>query len=180
MKRKILASIVATIIATMSLCSCAQSRFFSSYASQPGVVTVYVSKAMIRLGNTISGKFVSGVDSKALSKIISSASSIEVLAADNSASPEVRKQLLSITDDEKYELLTEVTDGSNTTRIYIECADEDTVLRILIFNIDPEDINAISVAGKFSLSDLAEFANSSANSSSSSASVSTSPSTFPD
>ena len=109
---------IFSLLLTLSTLFCqAQQSFFDKYAEMDGVSSVYITKSMLKMFPSMSGK-INGVD---VGNLASKLENIQILSADDSNIIEqLRKDTKHINSKNGYEELIRVRDDGDKTTIYFK------------------------------------------------------------
>ena len=109
---------IFSLLLTLSTFICqAQQSFFDKYAEMDGVSSVYITKSMLKMFPSMSGK-INGVD---VGNLASKLENIQILSADDSNIIEqLRKDTKHINSKNGYEELIRVRDDGDKTTIYFK------------------------------------------------------------
>ena len=109
---------IFSLLLTLSTFICqAQQSFFDKYAEMDGVSSVYITKSMLKMFPSMSGK-INGVD---VGNLANKLENIQILSADDSNIIEqLRKETKYINTKNGYEELMRVRDDGDKTTIYFK------------------------------------------------------------
>ena len=109
---------IFSLLLTLSTFICqAQQSFFDKYAEMDGVSSVYITKSMLKMFPSMSGK-INGVD---VGNLASKLENIQILSADEpNIIEQLRKDTKHISTKNGYEELMRVRDDGDKTTIYFK------------------------------------------------------------
>ena len=152
--KKILAIAVLLIMAVAAQAQSAKS-LYRKYADEKGVSAVYISPAMFRLIGRLPEVELNDEDLD-LTPVIKNITGMYIL---NSERPEVSDRLLGeverYLDSGEYEMLLEAREDGELTRIFT-VGNESVVRSFVIINIEPDEVNFISIEGNIPRQKLEE------------------------
>lgn len=146
---------ISLIVMTIGFTSAsAAQRLFSELNGLDGVQTVYVGKAMMKLGGTASQ----------LGPLANKIDSVEIISIDCKNSIAKARQLLNRIVSEKHlEVMTEANDGNESMVIYGRYSNDNNegdILDIVIISAsEPGQFSIISISGKIPVDQLSSLAN---------------------
>ncbi len=109
---------IFSLLLTLSTFICqAQQSFFDKYAEMDGVSSVYITKSMLKMFPSMSGK-INGVD---VGNLASKLENIQILSADEpNIIEQLRKDTKHISTKNGYEELMRIRDDGDKTTIYFK------------------------------------------------------------
>lgn len=154
--------IMALMVAVTSAeVSAAEKRVFEGVAGLPGVESVYVGPAALRMmgkSNILDG--MSGVPS-GLTRSLQSIKSLEVLECDNAASVgEIKAVIEKIVRENNLEIILETNEDGENTRIYAHVPSDDAPLKdLLIENREKGEYEVVYIKGTIDIAALQQLNN---------------------
>ena len=144
---------IFSLLLTLSTLFCqAQQSFFDKYAEMDGVSSVYITKSMLKMFPSMSGK-INGVD---VGNLASKLENIQILSADDSNIIEqLRKDTKHINSKNGYEELIRVRDDGDKTTIYFKEKKKNSEF-ILITDEGNEFTIVSIIGGDLTLKDIQE------------------------
>ena len=144
---------IFSLLLTLSTFICqAQQSFFDKYAEMDGVSSVYITKSMLKMFPSMSGK-INGVD---VGNLASKLENIQILSADDSNIIEqLRKDTKHINSKNGYEELIRVRDDGDKTTIYFKEKKKNSEF-ILITDEGNEFTIVSIIGGDLTLKDIQE------------------------
>ena len=144
---------IFSLLLTLSTFICqAQQSFFDKYAEMDGVSSVYITKSMLKMFPSMSGK-INGVD---VGNLASKLENIQILSADDSNIIEqLRKDTKHINSKNGYEELLRVRDDGDKTTIYFKEQKKNSEF-ILITDEGNEFTIVSIIGGDLTLKDIQE------------------------
>lgn len=128
--------------------SASAERLFKDISSTKGVQTVYVGKALIRMG--------ASMDIDGVGPVADKLDSVEVVNADEkNAVKIVRQALKRVVDQYGLEVLTETVDDDETVVIYGK--ENGNILKIIVIAAsEPDEISVVAMTGNIPADKLSE------------------------
>ncbi len=146
--KKILTTITLSLLCIFMAPSCiSQGKIFKDVSNLPGVTTVYIGPAMMKLAGT--GMAMS--DDKDYAKYVKDIKSIDVMTCEEASSvPQVRALCDSIVEARQFELLLESNDDGEHTSMYGRVPENegDFIEDLLIYNVSAKECNFVYIRGK--------------------------------
>ena len=146
---------IFSLLLTLSTFICqAQQSFFDKYAEMDGVSSVYITKSMLKMFPSMSGK-INGVD---VGNLASKLENIQILSADDSNIIEqLRKETKYINTKNGYEELMRVRDDGDKTTIYFKERKKNS--EFILMTDESDEFTIISIIGDLTLKDIQEMTN---------------------
>ena len=147
---------IFSLLLTLSTFICqAQQSYFDKYAEMDGVSSVYITKSMLKMFPSMSGK-INGVD---VGNLASKLENIQILSADDSNIIEqLRKDTKHINSKNGYEELIRVRDDGDKTTIYFKEQKKNS--EFILITDSGNEFNIISIVGNdISLKDIQDMTN---------------------
>lgn len=148
--KKILTILAAVAVVVVAVQSCSAQKIFSKTAKLPGVTSVYVGPAMMKLGMA----FAAG-EGDDFTKFARDIKSVEVLTSETAeAAKSLKAACDSVVGARGYEQLLDVTDKNETTVIYgavPESSNNSEINGMLILTQDQKEVNLVYINGKIDL-----------------------------
>lgn len=144
---------IFSLLLTLSTLFCqAQQSFFDKYAEMDGVSSVYITKSMLKMFPSMSGK-INGVD---VGNLASKLENIQILSADDpNIIEQLRKDTKHISTKNGYEELMRVRDDGDKTTIYFKEKKKNSEF-ILITDEGNEFTIVSIIGGDLTLKDIQE------------------------
>ena len=144
---------IFSLLLTLSTFICqAQQSFFDKYAEMDGVSSVYITKSMLKMFPSMSGK-INGVD---VGNLASKLENIQILSADEpNIIEQLRKDTKHISTKNGYEELMRVRDDGDKTTIYFKEKKKNSEF-ILITDEGNEFTIVSIIGGDLTLKDIQE------------------------
>ena len=144
---------IFSLLLTLSTFICqAQQSFFDKYAEMDGVSSVYITKSMLKMFPSMSGK-INGVD---VGNLASKLENIQILSADEpNIIEQLRKDTKHISTKNGYEELLRVRDDGDKTTIYFKEKKKNSEF-ILITDEGNEFTIVSIIGGDLTLKDIQE------------------------
>ena len=144
---------IFSLLLTLSTLFCqAQQSFFDKYAEMDGVSSVYITKSMLKMFPSMSGK-INGVD---VGNLASKLENIQILSADEpNIIEQLRKDTKHISTKNGYEELLRVRDDGDKTTIYFKEKKKNSEF-ILITDEGNEFTIVSIIGGDLTLKDIQE------------------------
>lgn len=144
---------IFSLLLTLSTFICqAQQSFFDKYAEMDGVSSVYITKSMLKMFPSMSGK-INGVD---VGNLASKLENIQILSADEpNIIEQLRKDTEHISTKNGYEELMRVRDDGDKTTIYFKEKKKNSEF-ILITDEGNEFTIVSIIGGDLTLKDIQE------------------------
>lgn len=144
---------IFSLLLTLSTLFCqAQQSFFDKYAEMDGVSSVYITKSMLKMFPSMSGK-INGVD---VGNLASKLENIQILSADEpNIIEQLRKDTKHISTKNGYEELIRVRDDGDKTTIYFKEKKKNSEF-ILITDEGNEFTIVSIIGGDLTLKDIQE------------------------
>ena len=144
---------IFSLLLTLSTLFCqAQQSFFDKYAEMDGVSSVYITKSMLKMFPSMSGK-INGVD---VGNLASKLENIQILSADDpNIIEQLRKDTKHINSKNGYEELIRVRDDGDKTTIYFKEKKKNSEF-ILITDEGNEFTIVSIIGGDLTLKDIQE------------------------
>ena len=142
---------IFSLLLTLSTFICqAQQSFFDKYAEMDGVSSVYITKSMLKMFPSMSGK-INGVD---VGNLASKLENIQILSADEpNIIEQLRKDTKHISTKNGYEELMRVRDDGDKTTIYFKEKKKNSEF-ILIMDEGNEFTIVSIIGGDLTLKDI--------------------------
>ncbi len=153
--KKIYAILAMMVLAVSAFAQNGKS-IYNKYSDNRGVSAIYISPGMFRMMGALPEVELEGMDDGEvdLSKIIRSLTGFYLLETEN---PAIKSKLAADVDSfirkGDYELLMEMKDDGDVTRIYV-IRKGDTIFSVVFLNADSEEIAFICVDGEMKADDL--------------------------
>lgn len=152
--------ILFIVLCTIMSTSCHAQKLFGDVASMPGVTSVYVGKALLRMAGGI-GKFTGSVDAD-IAKAVVELNSIEIINCDDTkALKEAQLRSKGIIGNLNMELLAEINDDDNVN-IYAKIIDDGHTADTIILEVDEgqgREYSIIVLNGIINLDKMSELGN---------------------
>lgn len=144
--KKISNLLLLTIMLLVSTSCSAQSKLFREATSMKGVQTVYVSKALCRMGMNVA-------DLGDLQEGIKQLDEVEVISCDNKSTvSKLSKKCEEIIDTTGAEVLLSTNeDDESTTMFGIPSAEPGYLKSLFVITRDKDDFNLVHISGLFNL-----------------------------
>ena len=147
---------IFSLLLTLSTFICqAQQSFFDKYAEMDGVSSVYITKSMLKMFPSMSGK-INGVD---VGNLASKLENIQILSADEpNIIEQLRKDTKHISTKNGYEELLRVRDDGDKTTIYFKEKKKNS--EFILITDEGNEFTIISIVGNdISLKDIQDMTN---------------------
>ena len=147
---------IFSLLLTLSTFICqAQQSFFDKYAEMDGVSSVYITKSMLKMFPSMSGK-INGVD---VGNLASKLENIQILSADEpNIIEQLRKDTKHISTKNGYEELLRVRDDGDKTSIYFKEKKKNS--EFILITDEGNEFTIISIVGNdISLKDIQDMTN---------------------
>ena len=147
---------IFSLLLTLSTLFCqAQQSFFDKYAEMDGVSSVYITKSMLKMFPSMSGK-INGVD---VGNLASKLENIQILSADEpNIIEQLRKDTKHINTKNGYEELMRVRDDGDKTTIYFKEQKKNS--EFILITDSGNEFTIISIVGNdISLKDIQDMTN---------------------
>ena len=147
---------IFSLLLTLSTFICqAQQSFFDKYAEMDGVSSVYITKSMLKMFPSMSGK-INGVD---VGNLASKLENIQILSADDpNIIEQLRKDTKHISTKNGYEELMRVRDDGDKTTIYFKEKKKNS--EFILITDEGNEFTIISIVGNdISLKDIQDMTN---------------------
>ena len=147
---------IFSLLLTLSTFICqAQQSFFDKYAEMDGVSSVYITKSMLKMFPSMSGK-INGVD---VGNLASKLENIQILSADEpNIIEQLRKDTKHISTKNGYEELLRVRDDGDKTTIYFKEQKKNS--EFILITDEGNEFTIISIVGNdISLKDIQDMTN---------------------
>lgn len=147
---------IFSLLLTLSTFICqAQQSFFDKYAEMDGVSSVYITKSMLKMFPSMSGK-INGVD---VGNLASKLENIQILSADEpNIIEQLRKDTKHISTKNGYEELLRVRDDGDKTTIYFKEQKKNS--EFILITDSGNEFTIISIVGNdISLKDIQDMTN---------------------
>lgn len=151
--KKILTILAAVAVVAVAVQSCSAQKIFDKTAKLPGVTSVYVGPAMMKLGMA----FAAG-EGDDFTKFARDIKSVEVLTSETAAAA---KSLIAACDSvvaaRGYEQLLDVKESNETTVIYgavPESSKNNEINGMLILTQDQKEVNLVYINGKIDINQM--------------------------
>lgn len=140
---------LASAMMLMVCAACSAQKMFSEAAKYKGVESVYISKALCRMG-------VDSFDIGDVKSGIKELDGLEVLSCEKSKDlPKVKAICDKIVSESGAELLLSTEEDDETVYIYGDTnADENTIGSLFIVSSEPDEYNVVYIKGKFNLEEI--------------------------
>ena len=147
---------IFSLLLTLSTFICqAQQSFFDKYAEMDGVSSVYITKSMLKMFPSMSGK-INGVD---VGNLASKLENIQILSADEpNIIEQLRKDTKHISTKNGYDELLRVRDDGDKTTIYFKEKKKNS--EFILITDEGNEFTIISIVGNdISLKDIQDMTN---------------------